>query len=648
MTTDDIPANAASATTEATAETNPTTPRAEFTRYFATRTYMGNLAFSPDGTQLAYIVNTSGQLNVWRQPVTGGWAAQVTTFEDASARLALWTPDDQILGIADRDGSEQFQIFSIPAGGGAVRFLTARPDVQYQLSEESLSPDGRFLAYTGNDRAPTDGDVLVRELATGVTRRMLANGNFNLAMNWSPDGRCLTCVDVRSNTDLRILVVDLATGDAREVLPHEEESILVPGPWLPDSSGFYVITDRGREYKGVARYTLASGKIEWVLAPDWDIEHFALSRDGRRMVWSANEGGRSQLYVRDGGDGAAGGEGQQSTLRISGLPIGVIEQLTLAPEGRRIALRINAATTPADLYIVTLGDIGAQESPRLRRLTYGMLGGLAPEDLVEPEPVMYPTFDGRQIPAWLYRPRIVAPDQPVPVVVSIHGGPEAQERVEYRAFYQYLLARGIAVLAPNIRGSTGYGITYQKLIYRDWGGGELEDIRAAAEWLRAQGWADAGHLGIYGGSFGGFATLSAVTRLPDYWAAAVDIVGPSNLVTFVRAVPPTWRRVMAKWVGDPDADAELLRQRSPITYVEQARAPLLVLQGANDPRVVKAESDQMVARLRALGREVEYVVFEDEGHGFTKRANQLRGYRLAADFFAEHLLAPGDAPDQHD
>jgi dipeptidyl aminopeptidase/acylaminoacyl peptidase len=266
-----------------------------------------------------------------------------------------------------------------------------------------------------------------------------------------------------------------------------------------------------------------------------------------------------------------------------------------------------------------------------------MLGGLDPSDLIAPELVRYRSFDGREIPAWLYRPRGVSESQPAPVVISIHGGPEAQERVEYRAFYQYLLSRGIGVLAPNIRGSTGYGKAYQKLIHRDWGGAELKDIQATADYARGLPWVNGRRLAVYGGSFGGFATLSAVTRLPDYWAAAVDIVGPSNLLTFVRSVPPTWRRMMATWVGDPDEDAAMLRERSPITWVESIRAPLLVLQGANDPRVVKAESDQMVERLRGLGREVDYVVFPDEGHGFTKRVNTLRAYRLAADFFQKHL-----------
>jgi dipeptidyl aminopeptidase/acylaminoacyl peptidase len=199
------------------------------------------------------------------------------------------------------------------------------------------------------------------------------------------------------------------------------------------------------------------------------------------------------------------------------------------------------------------------------------------------------------------------------------------------------------VLAPNVRGSTGYGQSYQKLIHRDWGGDELKDFRAAAEYLRGLDWVDGDRLGVYGGSFGGFATLSCVSRLPEYWAAAVDIVGPSNLVTFAKAVPPTWRRMMAAWVGDPETEPDFLMERSPITYVDQIRAPLFVIQGANDPRVVQAESDQIVERLRARGVEVRYDVYADEGHGFTKRSNELRAYRDLVGFFEAHLLPDATA-----
>jgi dipeptidyl aminopeptidase/acylaminoacyl peptidase len=189
-----------------------------------------------------------------------------------------------------------------------------------------------------------------------------------------------------------------------------------------------------------------------------------------------------------------------------------------------------------------------------------------------------------------------------------------------------------------VRGSTGYGKTYQKLIHHDWGGNELKDFEAAVQYLHGLDWVDRDRIAVYGGSFGGFATLSCVSRLPNYWAAAVDIVGPSNLVTFAKAVPPTWRRMMAQWVGDPETEADFLMERSPITYVDQIVAPLFVIQGANDPRVVKPESDQIVAKLRERGIDVRYDVYEDEGHGFTKRENEQKAFRDMADFLEEHLL----------
>jgi dipeptidyl aminopeptidase/acylaminoacyl peptidase len=200
-----------------------------------------------------------------------------------------------------------------------------------------------------------------------------------------------------------------------------------------------------------------------------------------------------------------------------------------------------------------------------------------------------------------------------------------------------LLSRGIGVLATNIRGSTGYGKSYQRLVQRDWGGGDMQDWEHAVMWLRNQDWVNPDRIGVYGGSYGGFAVLTCVTRLPDYWAAAVDIFGPSNLVTFAKAVPPTWKRLIARFVGDPETEADFLMERSPITYVDNVTTPLLVIQGATDPRVVKGESDQMVEKLRSLGREVEYIVFDDEGHGFTKRPNELKAYRLAAEWLEHHL-----------
>lgn len=598
--------------------------RYTFEQFAAIRRYQPTLDFSPDGSAIAYSTNTSGQFNVWRQPSAGGYPRQLTLYTEQAVRDLTWSPDGRtILFTADEHGDEFYQLHTIPARGGQPEAIVSEPDVRHYLaSGGAWSPDGRFIAYAGNDREPTDQDVVVRDVTSGETRRLLAGDANFFAAEWSPDGAWLTAVKFNSNTDNDVYLVS-RDGETRRVLtPHEGQVRSYPGPWKPDGSGFYLATDEGREFIGVAFFDLARGSYDWDLTPDWDIEHLAAAQDGSLLAWCVNEDGYSRLYARDERTGAA--------IDLPAIPRGVVQLLRVSADGRKIGLMLSRATHPAEIYVVDV-PLGT-----VTQITDGFLGGIDEADLVEPELVRFPTFDGKQIPAFLYRPH---GEGPFAAVLSIHGGPEYQERptYQYSGLYQYLLNRGIGILATNIRGSTGYGKTYQKLIHRDFGGDDLKDLDAAARYLRSLSWVDPKRLGVYGGSYGGFATLSCVSRLPDYWAAAVDIVGPSNLVTFAKAVPPTWRRFMADWVGDPETEADFLLSRSPITYVDRIKAPLFVIQGANDPRVVKSESDQIVERLRARGVPVKYDVYDDEGHGFTKRENELKAMRDTAEFLEAHL-----------
>ncbi len=588
-----------------------------FEQFTAVRRYQPTLAFSPDGSEVAYVTDTSGQFNLWRQSSAGGYPHQLTTFDDRTVRQIAWSPDGaSILFTADRHGDEFHQLYLIPARGGWPRALTDAAQAQHFLAAEAWSPDGRTIAYAGNDREPTDQDVILRDLAGGEVGRPLAGGAAYLPLAWSPDGTRLTVFESRSNTDNELHLVSLPDGSTRLLTAHEGQAKFYGGPWAPDGSGFYLTTDEGREYLGLAFCDASTGERRWLETPEWDIEHVDASRDGRFLAWTVNEEGYSRLRVRDLGSGAL--------LPLPELPAGVIELLAFSSDGGRLGCLLAEPTHPWEIFVLDL------ERRSLTQLTDGFLGGIDEADLVRPELVRYPTFDGRQIPAFLYRPR---GQRSFPAILSIHGGPEWQERPAYDELYQYLLHRGIGVLAPNVRGSTGYGKSYQTLIHRDWGGGDLEDFDAAAHYLRGLDWVDPMRLGVFGGSYGGFATLSCVSRLPDDWAAAVDIVGPSNLVTFAKAVPPTWRRHMADWVGDPETEVDFLLERSPITYVDQITAPLFVIQGAQDPRVVKAESDQIVERLRERGVPVRYDVYEDEGHGFTKRANQIKAMPRHGDVF---------------
>jgi dipeptidyl aminopeptidase/acylaminoacyl peptidase len=607
----------------------PPPRRYVFDQFFAFRRYIGNIAFSPDGKEVAYITDISGQFNIWRQPAQGGYPIQVTLFEANAVRSLAWSPDGETLVfVADRDGNEKHQLYSIPRVGGWPSAHTSRPDVQYLLASRPFSPDGRLVAYAGNERHPSDVDVFVRDMETGVVRSLIAATGYFIPVDWSPNGKFLTVVNLRGMADTDIYLLDVATAKRILITKHKAQEVSWPVGWKRDSSGFYFLSHQGEEFVGLYVYNRRTEGISPVLRiDDWDLEQAAVSPDGHLLAWSVNENGESRLFIRE----VAG----KQPLKTPIIPRGVIETMTFSPDSNLLIFRLSQPTWPPEMFVLNV------KARRLSQITFGMIGGVHREDLVAPDAVSYPTWDGRHIPALLYKPKGLLPGQRVPALVSVHGGPHAQERPTYNPLYQYLLNRGIGILAPNIRGSAGYGRTYQCLIHRDWGGGELRDIEHAALYLRSLPWVDGSRLGIYGESFGGFATLSAVTRLPQYWAAAVDIMGPSNLVTFAKAVPPTWRRFMTQWVGDPDKDRDRLIERSPIMHVDSIRAPLLVIQGANDPRVAKTESDQIVERLRAKGIAVEYLVFDDEGHGFTRRVNQFKALKATAEFFERHLLPQG-------
>ena len=610
--------------------------RYTFEQFTAIRDYgfyglFAPLSFSPDGLEIAYRVNTSGQFNLWRQSAEGGFPHQLTLYSERAVSVMAWSPDSkQIAYMADLHGDEFHQVFTIPARGGQPQQLTEAAQTQHYIESTSWSPNGRYLVYYANDRGDhTNMDILIRDMKTGQVQRAMAGDATYAFGSWSPDGKGLLVIDDRSNTNKDLYFLDSRSGKHRLLTAHDGEVKYTPGPWAADSSGFYFLTDNGREFTGLAFYDLYNNSWQWIETPEWDIEAISGSPDGRYLAWLVNEDGYSHLVVRNLRTG--------KLLNLPELPRGVMSSLTFAPTGDKLAFFLMTPAHCAELFVLNV------RTRTFRQITHSMLGGIDERNLALPRLIRYPAHDQRKIPAWLYKPKDASASTKVPIILSIHGGPEAQERPVYihSGMYQYWVSRGIGVLAPNIRGSTGYGKSYQKLIHRDWGGAELKDIEQAVQYLLSLDWVDAKRIAILGGSFGGFATLSAVSRLPDYWAAAVDFFGPSNLITLVKAVPPHWRRAMDEWVGNPETDRDMLIERSPLTYADQIKAPLFIIQGSQDARVVKAESDQIVEKLRARGVDVRYDVYEDEGHGFTRRENELKSWRDTTDFFERHLLRMG-------
>jgi dipeptidyl aminopeptidase/acylaminoacyl peptidase len=590
---------------------------------------MPTLDISPDGTEIAYVDDGSGQFNLVVRGVASEASRRLTRLTDSAVRRVAWHPHGQwLLYLADNKGDENTQLYRLDAHGVAPEALTNSPDSQYATAiGNPFSPDGRLVAYSGNDRTPADQDVLVLDLDSGAVNRIYTGGGRIHAGHWSPDGDRLSVVEWRTTNSDHVVYVVPSHGDpATRLTSLADAATYWLGPWLTDGSGFLVISNTGRELNGLAIMDAQTGALSWLDTPDWDVEEVALSADGHVLIWSVNVDGASQLRARD----LITGE----DLPVPSLPMGEVSGLTVSADGAFAAFRLSTPTGPPNLASIEFanGD--------LRYLTRARPTAADSESFVEPSLVRYPSRDGQRVPAYVYRPENLR--EPIGVVLSVHGGPSWQERPGYLydGFYQYLLSQGIGVFAPNIRGSLGYGKSYAERIYRDWGGIDVADLEDAVAYLRAQDWVNPARIGVFGGSYGGFAVLSCLSRLPHLdWSAGVDVFGPSNLVTLAKASPPTWRSLVMTMFGDPDDDAEALIARSPVTYADQIRAPLLVIQGVNDPRVPRAESDQIVERLRARGVDVRYELFADEGHGFTKRANAVSALSAAGEFLTAHLTS---------
>ncbi|MGH2481883.1 MAG: alpha/beta fold hydrolase, partial [Ktedonobacteraceae bacterium] len=369
------------------------------------------------------------------------------------------------------------------------------------------------------------------------------------------------------------------------------------------------------DFQNLAWLDLTSGELSYLRDDVWDIERLESSHDGRHMALILNEDGYSRLEIFD----VAQGWQERRALPSPTLPKGVIPETCWSRDGKRLAITSISATAPMDIRVWDT------EHETLWQATRSSLGSIPQESFIEPKLVRYPTFDERQIPALLFLPRD-RPARDLPVVINVHGGPEGQARPIFNAVNQFFAAQGYAVLAPNVRGSSGYGYTYMSLDDVRKRMDSVADLRSAVLWLRESGLANPERIVVMGGSYGGFMVLSAITTYPDLWAAAIDIVGIANFVTFMENTHPWRRKLRESEYGSLENDREFLEEISPIRRVDQITAPLFVIHGANDPRVPVGEAEQLVAALRRRQVPVEYLRFEDEGHGLVKRANRLTAY----------------------
>jgi dipeptidyl aminopeptidase/acylaminoacyl peptidase len=588
------------------------------TRRFACRSA---LALSPDGQTLAVVSDQgAGTYEAWTLSALGGTARRAITVENHAVRSLAWSANGELIAAVDRGGTELHQLY-VRHPDGPTEPLSVDPAgrVQRLLSWNAASPDGALVAFSSNARSATDMDIVIADLATRAERPLLTGPYWHVAGGWSPDGEALLVMRVLDNTTQDLFTVEPRTGDAREVTRHAEDVSHVPAGWLADGRAL-VITDEESDQLWLGALDIATGRLEPVDRPEWDVELAAASANGRSQIWSVNEDGYSTLRWRGAG-------GRIRERRLDG---GACQDLIVSADGSRAAFARVSPTEPWEVWTLDLATGDA-------RIALTTSFAVPKTELVEPELIRIPAPDG-DIPCFVYRPR--GARGPTPAILYPHGGPEGQSRPTFGVHLTHLAAlihRGIALVVPNIHGSTGYGRKWQAAIHKDWGGIDLRDLRAVTEWMTRQTDFDRSRLAVYGGSYGGFATLLCVTQIPDVWRCAVDVFGVANLITMLENAQPNWRRFLARWIGDAERDRDKLIARSPITHIENVRCPMLILQGENDPRVPKEESDQVVERLRSLGRRVEYVVYPDEGHGFTKRENAEDAYGRIVDFLTKEL-----------
>ncbi len=581
------------------------------------------VGFSPDGRTVAFTSNVTGRRQLWTVPTEGGWPVEVT-FGDDPVADAAWARDGASL-VFERDssGSERYDLFAVPAGGGALRNLTATPVVRERLV--AFSDDQRFLAYTSDSGRAGHFELWLRDLATGRSRQMTDDSVGIAGGVWSHDSRYVALARSNDFANVDALLLDVDARRTRVLTPHTGSKSYTPVAFSPDDRRLLLISDGKDGVPRLAVVDLGPDSLRWLDTGPWPVEAAGWSVDGN-IAYSENADGRVSTWVMrvDG-----------SRRRRVGPDRGVTVFAEWSADGRKILLTHADATRANDLWVY---DVRRDTT---WQVTFAMTGGVSPSDLAPATLVHYPTFDGRKISAFVHLPFNLSRDGTNPAIVLAHGGPSGQWTDGFSREAAYYADHGYVVIRPNVRGSTGYGKAFEDLNNLDWGGGDLRDLTAAADYLVAAGYVARSKVAVMGGSYGGYLTLAALAFTPERWAAGVDLYGISSIVTLARTTDPMLRPYLTREMGDLATHEALMRERSPLLRADRIRAPLLILQGDNDPRVPLAESRQIADAVRRRRGVVEMQVYPGEGHGFHRLEDQLDAMRRAVEFLDRYVKGSG-------
>jgi dipeptidyl aminopeptidase/acylaminoacyl peptidase len=549
---------------------------------------------------------------------------QLTESKADSVQVQGYFPhDERFLYLADQGGNELDHLYVRELDGSHIDLT---PGTAHQARFLGWAHDGRSLFVGTNERDSRYFDIY--EIDTkGYNRKLIYKDEKGYEFHeLSADKRTIAFVRTNTRQDTDILLFDRHSATMRHLTPHDGDVEYTHQAFSRDSASIFYTSNQGSEFAHLVREHLHTGQREVILQPDWDVTFAKLSHRGKYLIAGVNRDGLTVLELLDGKT--------MGRLELPPLPKGDITSVSFSRDDSMLAFNASTSRMPPDLYIYDFST----ETPR--RLTQSLSSEIDVLDLVDAEVVRFASHDGLEIPGLLYKPHAASADNKVPALVWVHGGPGGQSRIKYNALLQTLVNHGYAVYAINNRGSSGYGRRFFTADDRKHGQADLDDCVAGKSMLINTGYIDPERIGIIGGSYGGYLTLAAMSFRPEEFAVGVDIFGISNWIRTLENMPPWWesqREALYAEIGHPQKDREYLESISPLFHAKGIVRPLMVLQGANDPRVGKSESEDIVAAARANGAPVEYLVFENEGHSFRKKENRLAAYRSILGFLDTYL-----------
>jgi dipeptidyl aminopeptidase/acylaminoacyl peptidase len=605
-------------------------PKKQYTiEQFMNNESVSGASFSADESRILFSSNRTGIYNAYTVPVAGGEPTPLTkSTTDTVQAVSFFPHDDRILITRDQGGNELNHLYAI-GPDGAEKDVT--PGTKLKADFGGWTPDGSAFYVVTNERDPRFFDLYRYDAKTCARRMFFRNTVGYQPAAVSNDGRWVALVKSNTTNDSDIFLWSVVAQKMQHISGHKGQASYQPAAFDVDSRYLYYLTNDGGEFTALRRYSLAEGRHEDVEKATWDIVSMEFSKKGKYRVTSIDEDGKIAIHVKDAQTGAE--------VAMPAVPEGEIRGVAISDSEKSVAFYVTSTRSPANLYVHAFGTKNA------KRLTDTLNKQIDPADLVDSQVVRFKARDAVEIPNIFYKPHQAMPDHKAPALVFVHGGPGGQTMRGYSPIVQFLVNHGYVVLGINNRGSSGYGKTFFAADDRKHGREPLWDCVDAKAYLASLPYVDAGRIGIMGGSYGGYMVLAALAFQPDAFNVGVDLFGVANWLRTLESIPSWWeseRQALYAELGDPGKDREMLKAISPLFHADQIRKPLIVLQGVNDPRVLKAESDEIVAAVKKNNVPVEYVLFPDEGHGFTKKKNQIEGYGAVLTFLDKYLKgAPG-------